>query len=114
MEHGKGNQATSGTGSPGFKSGDNPEPICISLGESRFWLYKWVKRFDEVRENSLFEGQLSTINEGSMDVARGGRFWTCGSPRAFSWRGLSESEGSDEGQQELMGWRLRDGGLGQF
>jgi transposase InsO family protein len=30
-----------------FKSGENPESICISLGKSRFWLYKWVKRFDE-------------------------------------------------------------------
>lgn len=29
-----------------FKAGESPEPICISLGKSRFWLYKWVKRFD--------------------------------------------------------------------
>jgi hypothetical protein len=27
-----------------------------------------------LRANSLFEGQLSTINEGSMQAARGGRF----------------------------------------
>jgi putative transposase len=30
-----------------FKAGERPESICISLGKSRFWLYKWVKRFDE-------------------------------------------------------------------
>lgn len=30
-----------------FKSGESPESICTSLGKSRFWLYKWVKRFDE-------------------------------------------------------------------
>jgi putative transposase len=30
-----------------FKAGESPESICISLGKSRFWLYKWVKRFDE-------------------------------------------------------------------
>jgi putative transposase len=30
-----------------FKAGENPESICTSLGKSRFWLYKWVKRFDE-------------------------------------------------------------------
>jgi transposase InsO family protein len=30
-----------------FKAGESPESICISLGKSRFWLYKWVKRFGE-------------------------------------------------------------------
>jgi len=30
-----------------FKAGERPESICASLGKSRFWLYKWVKRFDE-------------------------------------------------------------------
>jgi transposase len=30
-----------------FKAGESPESICISLGKSRFWLYKWVKRFNE-------------------------------------------------------------------
>jgi len=30
-----------------FKAGESPESICISLGKSRFWLYKWVNRFDE-------------------------------------------------------------------
>jgi transposase InsO family protein len=30
-----------------FKAGESPESICTSLGKSRFWLYKWVKRFDE-------------------------------------------------------------------
>ncbi|OEU72134.1 MAG: hypothetical protein BA869_07875 [Desulfuromonadales bacterium C00003107] len=30
-----------------FKAGESPGSICTSLGKSRFWLYKWVKRFDE-------------------------------------------------------------------
>lgn len=30
-----------------FKAGERAGSICTSLGKSRFWLYKWVKRFDE-------------------------------------------------------------------
>lgn len=30
-----------------FKAGESPESICASLGKSRFWLYKWVNRFDQ-------------------------------------------------------------------
>jgi putative transposase len=30
-----------------FKAGESPNSICTSLGKSKFWLYKWVKRFDE-------------------------------------------------------------------
>jgi transposase InsO family protein len=30
-----------------FKAGESPESICISLGKSKFWLYKWVKRYNE-------------------------------------------------------------------
>lgn len=30
-----------------FRNGESPESICTSLGKSRFWLYKWVKRYDE-------------------------------------------------------------------
>lgn len=29
-----------------FKAGESPDAICTSLGMSKFWLYKWVKRFD--------------------------------------------------------------------
>jgi putative transposase len=29
-----------------FLKGESPSAICASLGKSRFWLYKWVKRFD--------------------------------------------------------------------
>lgn len=29
-----------------FLKGESPTAICASLGKSRFWLYKWVKRFD--------------------------------------------------------------------
>jgi putative transposase len=27
-----------------FKNGESPESICISLGKSKVWLYKWTKR----------------------------------------------------------------------
>lgn len=30
-----------------FKSGESPESICTSLGKSKFWLYKWIKRYVE-------------------------------------------------------------------
>lgn len=30
-----------------FKAGENPESICTSLGKTKVWLYKWVKRFSE-------------------------------------------------------------------
>jgi len=28
-----------------FKNGESPESICTSLGKSRVWLYKWIKRY---------------------------------------------------------------------
>ena len=28
-----------------FKNGEIPESICTSLGKSRVWLYKWIKRY---------------------------------------------------------------------
>jgi len=30
-----------------FKSGESPESICTSLGRSRAWLYKWIRRHRE-------------------------------------------------------------------
>lgn len=30
-----------------FRNGESAESICTSVGKSRFWLYKWVNRFDE-------------------------------------------------------------------
>jgi transposase InsO family protein len=30
-----------------FKNGESPESICTSLGKSKFWLYKWINRYDE-------------------------------------------------------------------
>jgi transposase InsO family protein len=30
-----------------FMAGESPVSICISLGKSKFWLYKWIKRYDE-------------------------------------------------------------------
>ena len=37
-----------------FKAGENPESICASLGKSKSWLYKWVKRFNK-NDPSWFE-----------------------------------------------------------
>jgi hypothetical protein len=28
-----------------FKTGESPESICVSLGKSRGWLYKWVGHY---------------------------------------------------------------------
>ena len=30
-----------------FNNGENPDAICTSLGKSRRWLYKWIKRYNE-------------------------------------------------------------------
>lgn len=30
-----------------FKTGESPDAICISLGKTKYWLYKWVKRYNE-------------------------------------------------------------------
>lgn len=30
-----------------FQAGENSESICTSFGRSKFWLYKWVNRYDE-------------------------------------------------------------------
>jgi putative transposase len=29
-----------------LRKGESPSAICASIGKSRFWLYKWAKRFD--------------------------------------------------------------------
>jgi len=39
-----------------FRAGEKPEAICTSLGRSRFWLYKWVIRYDE-NDDSWCENQ---------------------------------------------------------
>lgn len=54
-----------------FKAGESPESICISLGKSKFWLYKWVKRYSE--ENaSWFEDHsrrpLSSSNRTPSEI----------------------------------------------
>lgn len=33
-----------------FINGESPESICTSLGRSRAWLYKWIKRYHEYDE----------------------------------------------------------------
>ncbi|MBW2648879.1 MAG: helix-turn-helix domain-containing protein, partial [Deltaproteobacteria bacterium] len=30
-----------------FKNGESPGSICTSLGKSKVWLYKWIKRYSE-------------------------------------------------------------------
>jgi transposase InsO family protein len=30
-----------------FKAGESPESICASLGKSKVWLYKWIKRYND-------------------------------------------------------------------
>ena len=54
-----------------FKAGESPESICISLGKSRFWLYKWVKRFDG-GDPSWFENRsrrpLVTPNRTASEI----------------------------------------------
>ncbi len=34
-----------------YKSGESPETICASLGKSRTWLYKWIRRYREHDES---------------------------------------------------------------
>ena len=54
-----------------FKAGESPESICTSLGKSRFWLYKWVKRFAE-GDASWFEDRsrrpLATSNRTASEI----------------------------------------------
>ncbi len=54
-----------------FKAGESPESICTSLGKSRFWLYKWVKRFNE-EDASWFEDRsrrpLVTSNRTASEI----------------------------------------------
>jgi putative transposase len=55
-----------------FINGENSESICTSLGRSKVWLYKWVKRYDE--------------NDDSWSEARSRR------PKTVSGRTPSEIE----------------------
>jgi len=54
-----------------FRSGESPESICTSLGKSRVWLYKWIKRFDD-HDDSWFEDRsrrpLVTTNRTSSEI----------------------------------------------
>lgn len=34
-----------------FFKGESPTAICASIGKSRFWLYKWIKRFNSDNPN---------------------------------------------------------------
>jgi transposase InsO family protein len=39
-----------------FKAGESPESICTSLGKSKVWLYRWIKRCSE-NDNSWSESR---------------------------------------------------------
>jgi putative transposase len=54
-----------------FKNGENPESICTSLGKSKFWLYKWVKRHNEEEASwcdDLSRRPLSTPNRTPSEI----------------------------------------------
>jgi transposase InsO family protein len=42
-----------------FNNGEKPESICVSLGRSRAWLYKWVKRRTESNNNEFWSENQS-------------------------------------------------------
>ena len=54
-----------------FMAGENPESICASLGKSRVWLYKWVKRY-KTENPSWFENHsrrpLSTPHRTPAEI----------------------------------------------
>lgn len=54
-----------------FKNGESPESICTSLGKSKFWLYKWVKRHNEEKASwcdDLSRRPLSTPNRTPAEI----------------------------------------------
>ncbi len=54
-----------------FKNGESPESICTSLGKSKFWLYKWVKRHNEEEASwcdDLSRRPLSTPNRTPAEI----------------------------------------------
>lgn len=53
-----------------FKNGESPESICTSLGKSKFWLYKWVKRHNEEASwcDDLSRRPLSTPNRTPAEI----------------------------------------------
>ncbi|PLX98864.1 MAG: IS481 family transposase ISGme9 [Desulfuromonas sp.] len=54
-----------------FMNGESPESICTSLGKSKVWLYKWIKRFNDY-DDSWFEDRsrrpLVTSNRTSTEI----------------------------------------------
>lgn len=44
-----------------FLKGDSPSAICSSLRKSRYWLYKWVKRFDPDDETWCHDRSRSPV-----------------------------------------------------
>jgi len=49
-----------------FRNGEKPESICASLGRSKVWLYKWIKR----RERHGNEEPWSKLLPASEELRR--------------------------------------------
>ena len=45
-----------------FLKGESPSAICASVGRSRFWLYKWVNRFDQDNPTWFHDRSRSPIS----------------------------------------------------
>jgi putative transposase len=45
-----------------FLKGESPSAICASLGRSRYWLYKWVKRFDPDNPTWCYDRSKCPVN----------------------------------------------------
>lgn len=54
-----------------FQSGESPESICTSLGKSKAWLYKWVRRYidhDESWSESRSRRPLNASNDTPAEI----------------------------------------------
>jgi len=50
-----------------YKNGEKPESICTSLGRSKVWLYKWIKRRTECNDN---EGWSKDQSRRPLSIVR--------------------------------------------
>jgi transposase-like protein len=54
-----------------FFAGEKPESICSSLGRSRPWLYKWVRRHsdhDDAWFKSASKKPVNTVNRTPTEI----------------------------------------------
>ena len=69
--HGRGKRAARIFAVQRFKSGENPESICTSLGRSKAWLYKWIGRYlenDDSWSKSLSRRPLTVSTYTSAEI----------------------------------------------